>query len=128
MRRYGWAFNFGDEHELLGLSFPRRFRHSRQHPSHIAATTAYAGAAASHATRTSAGHTASAATRDTTGASAYNTARAAAGYATCATSSAATRTAAIGSAVGLLARHAARAGRGARSGCRNRSARAALRR
>lgn len=111
----------GDPHELLGLSFPRRFRYSRQHASHI---TASAGAAsaftpAASAACASAGDTACAAasdatcaaTSDTACASTGDTARAAASNAACASAGAAC---AVRSAGWLFARHLARSRRGAR--------------
>ncbi len=73
---HGSTVKIGDEHELLGLSFPRRFRHSRQHSSHIAAATSAASAFTS-AAAASASDTARAASGNPARAAASNTAGAA---------------------------------------------------
>ena len=95
---HGSTVKIGDEHELLGLSFPRRFRHSRQHSSHIAAATSAASAFTS-AAAASASDTARAAASDTTRTASSDTARAASGNpasaAACKTAGAATRDAAV---------------------------------
>ena len=94
---HGSTVKIGDEHELLGLSFPRRFRHSRQHASHIAAATS--AASAFTAAAASASDTARAAASDTTRTASSDTARAASGNparaAASNTAGAATRDAAV---------------------------------
>jgi hypothetical protein len=136
--RGAWlGLQFGDEHELLGLSFPRHFRQSRLAPNISAATTA-----AACATTAATAHAASPTARDATGAAACHAASAAtsnaANAAACDTAGAATghaaRAAAAGAATAvrpadqLLARRLARAGRDARPGLRSRRVGAALRR
>ena len=100
----GWAHKFGDSHELLGLSFPRRFRHSRQHASHISAATSAAphptsGAAAP--ADTAAGHTSCA--------SAGNATRAAPGDTACTSAACYTACAAAGASAGNTTDAASRA-------------------
>jgi len=126
MRGAAGRTKFGDSHELLGLSFPRRVRYSRQHASHVAATTS----AAAHAARataaaapavTSAGHAARAATSNSACVASGNAARATASDPARAASGDAARTSAsdtacaaaraagaLRSADWILARHAAR--------------------
>ena len=130
----GWVGKFGDEHELLGLSFPRRFRNPRQFASHVStAAAATADAACAAASAVTAGNAARAASRNAAGAAASgatcaapgNTTCAAPGNTACATAcntTSATACAAFGtagairSAGGLLARHLARDRRGAIAG------------
>jgi len=133
-RRLWLGFNFGDEHELLGLRFPRRFRYSRQHASLIAAattsaaTTAQSATATAHASGAAAGNSACATSSNSACAAAGNATRATSGDTTCAASTTARTAGAVRSAVRLLARRAARPRRGAYSGFRDRRAGATLRR
>ncbi len=134
----GWAVKTGDEHELLGLNFPRRIWQPRQYASHIAATSCES---ASGAARTTSGYSAGAAPGYSARAASGVTSGAAPGYSAGAASSitsgdatgspaaAATRTAAgFRPTRGLLARHLAGARCDADRGLGNRRPGATLRR